>query len=52
MAGLLRFFDWLVTYGQTELGDVEVDLAELERLVEFVAVAVVAYIVSSGLRDS
>lgn len=34
------------------LGDIEVDLDQINRLFEFIAILVVAYIVGSGIRDS
>jgi hypothetical protein len=37
---------------KTRLGDVQIDLAEIDRLIEFGVIVVIAYIVSTGLRDS
>ncbi len=34
------------------LGDIEIDLTEVNRLAEFIAVLVLGYIVGSGIRDS
>jgi len=39
-------------HGKTRLSEVEVDLAELERLAEFAFIALIAWGISSSLKDS